>query len=50
VATVPFADGVRESVRWFEKHPERCTIDDAFNALSDRIIEAQQTGLRMAKS
>jgi nucleoside-diphosphate-sugar epimerase len=49
-ATVPFADGVRESVRWFEKHPERCTIDDAFNALSDRIIEAHQSGLRMARS
>jgi nucleoside-diphosphate-sugar epimerase len=50
VATVPFAEGVRESVRWFEKHPERCTIDDAFNALSDRIIDAHQSGLRMAKS
>ena len=50
MATVPFAQGVRESVRWFEKHPERCTIDDAFNALSDRIIEAHQSGLRAAKS
>jgi nucleoside-diphosphate-sugar epimerase len=49
VATVPFSEGVRESVRWFEAHPERCTIDDAFNALSDRIIDAQQSALRMAK-
>jgi nucleoside-diphosphate-sugar epimerase len=48
VATVPFAEGVRESVRWFEKHPERCTIDDAFNAHSDRMIAAQEAGLRMA--
>ncbi len=48
VATVPFAEGIRESVQWFERHPERCTIDGAFNALSDRIIEAQQSGLRMA--
>ncbi len=50
MATVPFSDGIRETVRWFEKHPERCTIDDAFNALSDRIIGAYQSGLRMAKS
>jgi nucleoside-diphosphate-sugar epimerase len=49
LATVPFAEGVRESVRWFEAHPERCTIDDAFNALSDRIIDAQQSALRMAR-
>ena len=50
VATVPFAEGIRESVRWFENHPERCTIDDAFNALSDRIIQAHQSALAAARS
>jgi nucleoside-diphosphate-sugar epimerase len=50
VATVPFAEGIRESVRWFENHPERCTIDEAFNALSDRIIQAHQSGLAAAGS
>jgi nucleoside-diphosphate-sugar epimerase len=49
VATVPFAEGIRESVRWFEKHPERCTIDDAFNTLSDRIIAANQSALDAAR-
>jgi nucleoside-diphosphate-sugar epimerase len=49
VATVPFAKGVRDSVRWFEKHPERCTIDDAFNSLCDRMIEANETALRLAR-
>ena len=48
-ATVPFAEGIRESVQWFEKHPERCTIDDAFNALSDRILRAQDGALRSAR-
>ncbi len=48
VATVPFADGVRESLKWFEAHPERCTIDDAFNALCDRMIQANETALRAA--
>jgi nucleoside-diphosphate-sugar epimerase len=48
MATVPFSEGIRESVRWFESHPERRTIDDSFNALSDRIIEAQESVLRAA--
>jgi nucleoside-diphosphate-sugar epimerase len=47
-ATTPFAEGVRQSVQWFETHPERCTIDDAFNTLSDRIIAANEAGLRLA--
>ena len=49
VATVPFAEGMRESVQWFERHPERCTIDDAFNTLADRIVEANQSALREAR-
>jgi nucleoside-diphosphate-sugar epimerase len=48
-ATVPFSEGVRWSVEWFEKHPERCTIDEPWNKLADRIIEANETGLRLAK-
>ena len=48
VATVPFSEGVKESVRWFERHPERCTIDDAFNALCDRMIAANDSALRSA--
>ena len=50
VATMPFSEGVRQSVQWFESHPERCGIDAAFNALSDRIIAAYQKGLDLAKS
>ena len=48
VATVPFAQGMRESVQWFERHPERCTIDDAFNAFCDRVIGAQNAALASA--
>jgi nucleoside-diphosphate-sugar epimerase len=47
-ATVPFAEGIVRSVQWFEKHPEKRGIDDAFNTLSDRIIAANQTGLALA--
>jgi nucleoside-diphosphate-sugar epimerase len=48
VATVPFAEGVARSVQWFEKHPEHCTIDAASNTMTDRIIEAYETGLAAA--
>jgi nucleoside-diphosphate-sugar epimerase len=47
-ATVPFSEGVRWSVEWFEKHPERCTLDDAWNRTAENIIEAHETGIRMA--
>jgi nucleoside-diphosphate-sugar epimerase len=48
-ATVPFAEGMRESVRWFERHPERCTIDEAFNTVADRIVKANQAALKAAR-
>jgi nucleoside-diphosphate-sugar epimerase len=45
LATTPFSEGVARSVAWFEAHPERCTIDDAFNERSDRVIAAQEKAL-----
>ena len=50
VATVPFSEGIRETVQWLEKHPERCTIDEAFNAVCDRMIRANEAALRAAGS
>jgi nucleoside-diphosphate-sugar epimerase len=47
-ATVPFVEGVRKSVEWFEKHPGRCTVDEAFNANCDRIIDAYEMALGKA--
>jgi nucleoside-diphosphate-sugar epimerase len=49
-ATVPFSEGVRESVQWFERHPERCTVDERFNALSDRIVAAHRAALESART
>ncbi|TDF92366.1 SDR family oxidoreductase [Paenibacillus piri] len=37
-ATVPFAMGVRQSVEWFEAHPERCLVDSEWNHQMDHII------------
>ena len=42
VATVPWAEGVRRSLAWFEADPARQTIDTEANALFDRIIAAYE--------
>ncbi|MFA5238980.1 MAG: SDR family oxidoreductase [Phycisphaerae bacterium] len=40
VATVPFAQGVKRSVEWFEADPKRCVVDDDYNNFMDRLILA----------
>ena len=40
VCTVPWAEGVRTSLAWFEDHPSRRTIDDAHNRVMDRLVAA----------
>ncbi|MEO8281915.1 MAG: NAD-dependent epimerase/dehydratase family protein [Pseudarthrobacter sp.] len=37
-ATIPFADGTREIVDWYDSHPELQVVDHEFMALSDRLI------------
>jgi nucleoside-diphosphate-sugar epimerase len=44
-ATTPFSEGIAHTVAWFEAHPERRTIDAAFNEFSDRVIAAQERAL-----
>jgi nucleoside-diphosphate-sugar epimerase len=38
VATIPFAQGIRRTLDWFEADPERMIISDADNELLDRIL------------
>ena len=40
VCEVPWAEGVRRALAWFEADPARRTIDDEANRLWDRIIAA----------
>lgn len=40
VATVPFSQGIKQTIDYFEARPERCGIDEEWNALVDRIIAA----------
>ena len=39
-AKTPFSRGIQQSINWFEEHPEMCTIDQQWNQLMDKIIEA----------
>ncbi len=45
VATVPFAQGVRHSVEWFEADKSRCQVDDEHNKFIDRLIAAYEKAI-----
>jgi len=39
---IPFAEGARQIVAWYDADPSRQVVDAAFDALNDKIIEAYQ--------
>ncbi len=41
-AIIPFAEGIKRTVEWFEADPSRMKIVDENNQLMDRIIEAYE--------
>ncbi|MEN6316764.1 MAG: SDR family oxidoreductase [Clostridiaceae bacterium] len=48
-ATMPFSEGIRQSISWYESDPRLCTTDQGFNELSDRIIKGWEKGIEAAK-
>ncbi len=40
VATIPFREGIKRTVSWFDAHPERIRIDDENNRLMDAVLAA----------
>jgi len=42
VASIPFAQGAREIIRWYDADPARRQIDQAFDALIERILAGYQ--------
>ncbi|MCK5068732.1 MAG: SDR family oxidoreductase [Bacteroidales bacterium] len=40
VATIPFREGIRRTVEWFDANPDRIRIDEANNSLMDAILAA----------
>lgn len=39
-ATVPYADGARESIAWFDAHPDRQVVDHDLDAVFDKLVAA----------
>ncbi|MCL6602738.1 MAG: SDR family oxidoreductase [Paenibacillus sp.] len=42
-ATVPFSEGIKQTLAWFESHPEQCTIDPEWSTLLDHLIKTHGT-------
>jgi nucleoside-diphosphate-sugar epimerase len=42
VPTVPFAQGIKRTIEWFEADQKRCTVDDEFNQFMDKLIAAYE--------
>jgi nucleoside-diphosphate-sugar epimerase len=40
VATVPFSEGIKKTIQWFDEDPARIRIDESNNTLMDAILEA----------
>ena len=44
VATVPFEQGAREIVGWYDADPARQEVDSRLDALMDRLVETYRVG------
>jgi len=47
-ATIPFGQGIRRTIEWFDADPARQQIDSEANAKWDKLIEAYEHGAREA--
>lgn len=45
-ARIPFRDGAREVLAWFDEEPSRRVVDRQFDAVLDEIVAAARTPLR----
>ncbi len=43
-ATLPFAQGIRRTLAWFDADPARKQIDDQANAAWDKLVDAYESG------
>ena len=48
-ATVPYSEGIRRTIAWFDADPARQQIDDAANARYDKLIEVWERATGQAQ-
>jgi nucleoside-diphosphate-sugar epimerase len=41
-AAIPFAEGIRHTIQWFEADPKRMVVNEKTNRLINRLIEVQE--------
>jgi nucleoside-diphosphate-sugar epimerase len=44
-ATIPFAQGAQEIMRWYDADPARQVVDERVNQVMDQLIEVRNSGL-----
>jgi len=49
VCTTPYPTGIARTMAWFDADAARRQVDDATNALQDRIVQAYNVGLEAAR-
>ncbi|NLM97308.1 MAG: SDR family oxidoreductase [Halanaerobiaceae bacterium] len=42
-ATVPFAEGIRQTIEWFRSDPDRCRVDQEWDEKMDDLIEQYES-------
>ena len=47
-ATVPFTQGIRKTIAWFDADPARRLVDEEANSRWDRLIDAWERGTTAA--
>jgi nucleoside-diphosphate-sugar epimerase len=43
--SIPFAEGIKESVAWFDANPDRQVVDETAEAVWDRVVEVYSQAL-----
>ncbi|HPD00915.1 MAG TPA: SDR family oxidoreductase [Acetivibrio sp.] len=44
-ATVSFSEGIKETIKWFESHPQKCTVDEEWGYVMDTIISRYEKAI-----
>ena len=48
--TIPFAEGIKKTIAWYDADPARQEVDTEMEEWMDRMIGGYQTGLALARA
>jgi hypothetical protein len=47
---MPFSEGIKRTIAWYDADPDRQTVDTEMEAWQDRLIELYEAGLARARA